>query len=60
MNTELSPEINRTCSKEHGKIAKSNSFTDLAEITEHDRNKIMFSAIKHVTQSIMAKYSMAC
>ena len=26
MNTELSPEINRTCSKGHGKIANNNSF----------------------------------
>ena len=27
MNTELSPEITRTCSKGHGKIANNNSFT---------------------------------
>ena len=33
MNTELSPEVTRTCSKGHGKIANNNSFTDLAEIT---------------------------
>ena len=26
MNTELSPEITRTCSKTHGKIANNNSF----------------------------------
>ena len=26
MNTELSPEITRTCSKTHGKIANINSF----------------------------------
>ena len=26
MNTELSPEITRTCSKGHGKIANNNSF----------------------------------
>ena len=26
MNTELSPEITRTCSKRHGKIANNNSF----------------------------------
>ena len=32
MNTELSPEITRTYSKGHGKIANNNSFTDLAEI----------------------------
>ena len=40
MNTELSPEITRTCSKGHGKIANNNRFTDLAEITGHDRNNI--------------------
>ena len=33
MNTELSPENTRACSKGHGKIANNNSFTDLAEIT---------------------------
>ena len=26
MNTELSPEITRTCSKGHGKIANDNSY----------------------------------
>ena len=26
MNTELSPEITRTCSNTHGKIANNNSF----------------------------------
>ena len=40
MNTELSTEITRTCSKGHGKIANNNSFTDLAEITGHGRNTI--------------------
>ena len=40
MNTELPPEITRTCSKGHGKIANNNSFTDLAEITGHGRNNI--------------------
>ena len=30
MNTELSPEITRTCSKGHGKIANNNS-SDFAE-----------------------------
>ena len=34
MNTELSPEITRTCSKGHGKIANNNRFTDLAEILD--------------------------
>ena len=43
MNTELSPEITRTCSKGHGKIANNNRFTDLvklldmAEITSNSR-----------------------
>ena len=30
MNTELSPEITRTCSKGHGKIANNNN-SDFAE-----------------------------
>ena len=34
----MSPEITRTCSKGHGKIANNNRFTDLAEITGHGRN----------------------
>ena len=34
MNTELSPEITRTCSKGHGNIANNNRFTDLAEILD--------------------------
>ena len=34
MNTELSPEITRTCSNTHGKIANNNSFTDLAEFQD--------------------------
>ena len=34
MNTELSPEITRTCSKRHGKIANNNRFTDLAELLD--------------------------
>ena len=38
MNTELSPEINRTCSKGHGKIANNNRFTD-CEITGHGRKQ---------------------
>ena len=39
MNTELSPEITRTCSKGHGKIANNNSsqtwqkLLDMTEIT---------------------------
>ena len=46
MNTELSPEINRTCSKGHGKIANNNSFTDLAEITGQDRNNIRLQSLE--------------
>ena len=34
MNTELTPEITRTCSKRHGKIANNNRFTDLAEFQD--------------------------
>ena len=45
MNTELSPEITRTCSKGHGKIANNNRFTDLAEITGHDRNNIRLQSL---------------
>ena len=47
MNTELSPEITRTCSKGHGKIANNNRFTDLAEITGHDRNNIRLQYSEH-------------
>ena len=46
MNTELSPEITRTCSKGHGKIANNNKFTDLAEITGHDRNNIRLQSLE--------------
>ena len=46
MNTELSPEITRTCSKGHDKIANNNSFTDLAEITEHDRTNIRLQCLE--------------
>ena len=46
MNTELSPEINRTCTKGHGKIANNNSFTDLAEITGHGRNNIRLLSLE--------------
>ena len=31
MNTELSPEITRTCSKGHDKIANNNRFTDFVK-----------------------------
>ena len=46
MNTEISPEINRTCSKGHGKMANNNSFTDLTEITVHGRNYIRFQCLE--------------
>ena len=50
MNTELSPEISRTCSKGHGKIGNNNRFT---EITGHGRKQhqvAMFRARnKHAT-----------
>ena len=46
MNTELSPEITRTCSNTHGKIANNNRFTDLAEITGHDRNNIRLQRLE--------------
>ena len=46
MNTELSPEITRTCSKGHGKIANDNRFTDLAEITRHGRNNIRLLSLE--------------
>ena len=34
MNTELSPEITRTCSKGHGKIANNNRFTDFVKLLD--------------------------
>ena len=46
MNTDLSPEITRTCSKGHGKIANNNSFTDTAEITGHGRNNIRLQSLE--------------
>ena len=46
MNTELSPEITRTCSKGHGKIGNNSSFTDLAEITGHGRNNIRLQCLE--------------
>ena len=46
MNTKLSPEITRTCSKGHGKIPNNNSFTDLAEITGHSRNNIRLQCLE--------------
>ena len=46
MNTEISPEISRTCSKGHDKIANNNRFTDLAEITGHGRNNIRLQSLE--------------
>ena len=47
MNTELSLETTRTCSNTHGKIANNNRFTDLAEITGHDRNNNRLQCLEH-------------
>ena len=62
MNTELSPEITRTCSKGHGKIANNNRFADLAEITGHSRNNIRLQCLEQendmLQEYIMAKESM--
>ena len=64
MNNELSPEITRTCSKGHGKIANNNSFIDLAEITKHGRNNIRLQCLElsnNMLQAlIMANKGMAC
>ena len=38
MNTELSPEITRTSSKGHEKIANNNSSQTWQKITGHGRN----------------------
>ena len=46
MNTEISPETNRTCSKGHGKIANNSSYTDLAEIAGHNRNNIRLQSLE--------------
>ena len=46
MNTKQTPEITRTCSKGHGKIANNISFTDLAEITGHGRNNIRLQSLE--------------
>ena len=63
MNTEISPEITRTCSKGHGKTANNNRFTDLAEITGHDRNSIRLQCLEQANnmlqERIMAKKGMA-
>ena len=58
MNTELSPEITRTCSKGHGKIANNNSFTDLAEITGHGRNNIRLQCLE-LANNMLQEHIMA-
>ena len=58
MNTELSPEITRTCSKGHGKIANNNSFTDLAEITGHSRNNIRLQCLE-LSNNMLQEINMA-
>ena len=64
MNSELSPEITRTCSKGHGKIANNNSFTDLAEFTGHGRNNIRLQYLElsnsMLKELIMATKGMKC
>ena len=55
MNTELSPETTRTCSKGHGKIANNNSF-------RLGRNNIRLQCLelsnKMLQEHIMAKKDM--
>ena len=46
MNTEISPEINRTCSKGHGKIVNNNSSQTWQEITGHGRNNIRLQSLE--------------
>ena len=58
MNTEPSPEITITYPKGHGKIANNNSFTDLAEITGHDRNNIRLQSLEQ-ENNILQEYTMA-
>ena len=62
MNTKLSPEITRTCSKGHGKIANNNS-SQTTEITGHGRNNIMLQCLElsnnMLQELIMANKGMA-
>ena len=58
MNTEVSPEITRTCSKRHGKIANNNRFTDLAEITGHGRNNIRLQSLD-LSRNMLHEYIIA-
>ena len=58
MNTELSRETNTTCSKGHGNIANNDSFTDLAEITGHDRNNISLQCLE-LSNNMLQELNMA-
>ena len=58
MNTKITVEINRTCSKGHGKIANNSSFTDLAEITGHGRNNIRLQCLE-LSNNMLQKLIMA-
>ena len=58
MNTELSPEIMRTCSKGHDNIANNNSFTDLAEITGHGRNNTRLHSLE-LSNNMLQEYNIA-
>ena len=64
MNTELSSEITRTCSKGHGKIANNNSSQTWQKITKHDRNNIRLQCLElsiNMLQELnMANKGMAC
>ena len=51
MNTELSPEITRTCSNKHGKIANNNS-SDFAE------NNIRLQCLE-LSNNILQEHNMA-
>ena len=58
MNTELSPDNTRTCSKRHGKIANNYRFTDLAEITGHGRNNIRLQSLE-LSNNMLQEYIIA-
>ena len=47
MNTELRLDHTTAGSNKDGKSAKDNRFTDLAEITGHDRNNIRQQCSEH-------------
>ena len=46
MITELLIKLASTCLKQHGKNAKANSFTYLAEYTGHGRNRFMIACLQ--------------